>query len=304
MDRDDRDYDDRWSEPRRERGWGYADAGGWGWYRTEDPRRDAGWREADRSWGEQRWRDRERERGNWPPYDDSYYDRPSYERPRRSGDWEGASGWFAGNEAGPRNWRPYNAPRASGPDRGYGAPWGDRDFAPPTGTPRWEESRRFGFGGHPERRPSEQGDWRGGPPWSEGDHGRWIERGSGHWGQGFAGRGPKGYRRSDDSIREEINERLTDAFDVDPHDVEVAVEKGEVTLRGTVTSRYAKRRVEHIADQVRGVEDVHNELRIAGPPLPPEEGVPEAAVRGHTPGTRPSTTGAPSEADGVEAGRR
>jgi hypothetical protein len=87
-------------------------------------------------------------------------------------------------------------------------------------------------------------------------------------GESFAGRGPRGYRRSDERIREEVCERLTDAFDVDASEVDVQVENGEVTLGGSVTSRHAKRRVEDIADAIHGVADVHNQLRIVGPPLP------------------------------------
>ena len=76
------------------------------------------------------------------------------------------------------------------------------------------------------------------------------------------GRGPKGYRRSDERIAEEVNERLTDHHDIDATHVEVKVENGEVTLQGTVASRRAKRLAEDIADSVRGVVDVMNLLRV------------------------------------------
>src|SRR5215217_4567696 len=51
------------------------------------------------------------------------------------------------------------------------------------------------------------------------------------------GRGPKNWRRSDERIREMVNERLTDHDDVDATDIEVSVQDAEVTLTGTVTSR-------------------------------------------------------------------
>ncbi|MDP2258694.1 MAG: BON domain-containing protein [Caulobacter sp.] len=76
------------------------------------------------------------------------------------------------------------------------------------------------------------------------------------------GRGPKGYRRSDDRIREDINDRLTDDSWLDATHIEVAVEGGEVTLTGTVSSRQAKRRAEDIAERVSGVEDVQNTIRV------------------------------------------
>ncbi len=77
----------------------------------------------------------------------------------------------------------------------------------------------------------------------------------------FAGRGPKGWSRSDDRIREEVCEALTREADLDPSDVRVTVEEGEVTLEGTVPDRRSKRRAEDLADR-RGVRDVHNRLRV------------------------------------------
>lgn len=79
----------------------------------------------------------------------------------------------------------------------------------------------------------------------------------------FRGRGPKNYRRGDDRILEEVNERLTDDHDVDASDVEVRVENGEVTLSGTVNSRHEKRMAEDIAESCQGVVDVHNRLRVS-----------------------------------------
>ena len=65
----------------------------------------------------------------------------------------------------------------------------------------------------------------------------------------YRGRGPKNYRRPDERIREEINDRLTDNDWLDASDVEVAVVAGEVTLSGSVDSRYSKRLAEDIAHQ-------------------------------------------------------
>jgi osmotically-inducible protein OsmY len=76
------------------------------------------------------------------------------------------------------------------------------------------------------------------------------------------GRGPKNYSRSDDRIREDISDRLSDAGDVDARDIEVAVKGAEVTLSGTVDSRRAKRRAEDLADDVTGVKHVQNNLRV------------------------------------------
>jgi hypothetical protein len=85
-----------------------------------------------------------------------------------------------------------------------------------------------------------------------------IDRGAG----AYAGVGPRGYRRSDERIAEDVNEGLTRNSRLDPSDVEVRVENGEVTLEGEVESRAAKRLAEDIAEAASGVFDVHNRLRI------------------------------------------
>jgi osmotically-inducible protein OsmY len=78
---------------------------------------------------------------------------------------------------------------------------------------------------------------------------------------GFAGKGPKGYVRSDDRIREDICDRLSDDDEVDASDVTVNVKEGVVTLAGTVPDRRTKHRAEDIADSTSGVRDVDNKLR-------------------------------------------
>jgi osmotically-inducible protein OsmY len=79
------------------------------------------------------------------------------------------------------------------------------------------------------------------------------------------GRGPKGYARSDDRIREDVNDRLTDDWIVDATNIEVTVASGDVTLAGTVDSRDAKRRAEDCAERVSGVRNVQNNLRVQQP---------------------------------------
>lgn len=78
----------------------------------------------------------------------------------------------------------------------------------------------------------------------------------------FRGRGPKGYTRSDERIAEDVNDRLTDDRYLDATDILVSVSGSEVTLDGEVTSRSDKRRAEDIADDVSGVSNVQNNLRI------------------------------------------
>jgi osmotically-inducible protein OsmY len=76
------------------------------------------------------------------------------------------------------------------------------------------------------------------------------------------GRGPKGYRRSDERIKEDVNDRLSDDYYLDASDVEVMVTNTEVTLTGTVNSREDKRRAEDLAESVSGVTNVENRLRV------------------------------------------
>lgn len=77
-----------------------------------------------------------------------------------------------------------------------------------------------------------------------------------------AGRGPKGYRRSDERIKEEVCERLTRSDEVDATNIDVQVNEATVTLTGTVDDRHAKRTAEDIASDVWGAKDVQNQLRV------------------------------------------
>lgn len=74
--------------------------------------------------------------------------------------------------------------------------------------------------------------------------------------------GPKGWRRADDSIHEDVCEALAHDHRLDARDIEVVVKDGEVTLSGTVVDRASKKLAEALIDHVRGVEDVHNRLTV------------------------------------------
>lgn len=76
------------------------------------------------------------------------------------------------------------------------------------------------------------------------------------------GKGPKGYSRSDDRIKEDINDRLSDDVFIDASEIEVTVNQGEVTLSGSVSTRSEKRRAEDIAEEVSGVRNVENRIRL------------------------------------------
>jgi len=79
--------------------------------------------------------------------------------------------------------------------------------------------------------------------------------------QSFVGKGPKGYARSDERIREEICELLSVGY-LDASDIEVVVVDGEVNLSGTVADRRTKRLAEEIVDSAQGVKDIENRLKV------------------------------------------
>lgn len=79
----------------------------------------------------------------------------------------------------------------------------------------------------------------------------------------FVGQGPRGYQRSDERIKEDACECLSQHGMIDARNIDVTVENGEVTLRGSVEDRQMKRRAEDAVDSVSGVRDVHNEIRVS-----------------------------------------
>jgi hypothetical protein len=96
----------------------------------------------------------------------------------------------------------------------------------------------------------------------------------------YSGVGPRGYRRGDERIRDEICERFTQHGYLDPSDVDVSVRDGEAMLTGSVATRGQKRLAEDLAESVAGVIEVHNHLhvqrRVASPRLPRSTVSPEA----------------------------
>ena len=78
----------------------------------------------------------------------------------------------------------------------------------------------------------------------------------------YRGLGPKNYQRSDDRIREEVCERLTEDDYVDASDIEVNVRDGVVMLSGSVDDRITKRRAEDVVETVNGVKDIQNQIHV------------------------------------------
>ena len=126
------------------------------------------------------------------------------------------------------------------------------------------------------REPGREPSWQPREPW--GRHGSALPPGSQfdeqvrYGSQGYQGyrqpglhrgKGPQGYKRSDERVREAVCEALTENHEVDATNIDVNVREGEVTLSGTVEDRWQKRAAEDAVGDLPGVRDLHNQIRIA-----------------------------------------
>lgn len=92
------------------------------------------------------------------------------------------------------------------------------------------------------------------------------------WDRGFGyhkeasyyGKGPKGWKLSDERIWDNVCEALTRNMYVDATDIEVEVSDGWVVLKGYVETRKMKREAERCVEGLLGVLDVQNEIRLRG----------------------------------------
>jgi hypothetical protein len=100
----------------------------------------------------------------------------------------------------------------------------------------------------------------GATPWWEWETGAELDAVEPEPGR-FAGVGPRGYKRPDLRVEEEVVQRLEDAGWIDATDVEVEAADGVVTLAGEVETRAERRAAEDLAAEVAGVVDVINRLR-------------------------------------------
>lgn len=211
-------------------------------------------------------RERDDDLGNHPDYERSEYaqgygSRRGYENPRYGQrfqeSWEGHSP----DEA----WRQRGAERISPGMHGrYG--WrseeddqGSLDFQPGEYGYRSVYGPAFGST-YRDREPGYGNDELRGAArrWRDESGYRSNELGGGP----YYGRGPSGYTRSDERIREDVCDRLTDNPHVDASSIQVMVEAGVVTLQGEVPDRQMKHRAEDCAERISGVKDVENRLRV------------------------------------------
>jgi osmotically-inducible protein OsmY len=163
------------------------------------------------------------------------------------------SGWRGSNYGGGASSSGYGS-------SGYGAGYG-------SGSSYGAGYGSSNFGGQRDQgRERDYGNFQSsGQGWNEpyGEGQQYTSRGQ-YAGQSMGehrGKGPKGYQRSDDRIKEMICERLREDPHIDPSDVTINVQGGKVTLEGTVDSRQTKNAIEDVAEQF-GVQEVQNNLRV------------------------------------------
>jgi osmotically-inducible protein OsmY len=220
-------------------------------------------------------RDREREHDEhrtWAPFGET--------GPTRYGGGGDSARYDRGSRSGGDDYRDRS-------DRGFGSGRYDRDR---DGRARYGGGRDSGFGetggrhsaSYDHEQYGRRDQWGSNPRSGSGNDARnWFDRASDQvqswfgdndaqrrreWDEVRAGqhrgRGPKGYRRSDERMRDDVSDRLSDDSWLDASDIEVRVENGEVTLTGFVSSRDDKRRAEDLAERVSGVENVQNQIRV------------------------------------------
>jgi osmotically-inducible protein OsmY len=90
-----------------------------------------------------------------------------------------------------------------------------------------------------------------------GEQRTWEDRMRGH-----RGKGPRNFTRSDERIREIVCECLWDDDRIDASAMEVEVRNGEVILTGTTHDRRSKRLAEDVIENLPGVHDVQNRIRV------------------------------------------
>ncbi len=224
-------------------------------------RREQSWSPYERDERGDRERERDRERGGWGSMDAARGDRGEHDQRYR----------------GRQGWRDEDSNRDRDRERyGYGF---DR-FGGGGGvsSERWEGRGEYGqdrYGRGDQERYRGEGGQSGSMSGSM--RGRYHER-TGYGGSeqqfggrggessrptgGHRGKGPAGYQRSDERIREEISDMLTDDDDIDASGIEVQVKNGEVTLTGHVSDRRTKRMAEDLIERAAGVKDITNNLRV------------------------------------------
>ncbi len=198
--------------------------GNWNEYRSQG----GPWYDRDRMNERRDWNDHQRQAGSWN--DRGSWDARSNWNRSQGNQWNDNSRWYPEDEW--RNMQDQDTWNSSFQSKGRGEGYSTNEYYN-----RTRQQDRHGSASY----------------YSNEQQNRGIHK----------GKGPKGYKRSDERILDDINDRLTDDDYVDASNIEVSVSDSEVVLTGTVSSREDKRRAEDIADSASGVRNVENRLRIS-----------------------------------------
>jgi hypothetical protein len=116
------------------------------------------------------------------------------------------------------------------------------------------------------------------------------------------GRGPKGYERSDERLREIICERLTDDPWIDASEVTIEVNNKTVRLTGTVDNRQTKYEIEELIERSTNVREIDNQLRVQSPQQQSRSDTGFGTSNQSASATRgPTTSQATSQASGLSS---
>lgn len=75
------------------------------------------------------------------------------------------------------------------------------------------------------------------------------------------GKGPRNYQRTDERILEDIIDNVS-SKGLDVSDVEIRIDKGEVSLSGSMPGKLSRRVLEDVVEDVAGVRHVENGIRV------------------------------------------
>ena len=174
--------------------------------------------------------------------------------------------------------------RARAPERETPRPGGKADVIAGMQGDHWQMPRDYGLqaaaagqtgardrpldtprGEDPTVRSTPRNDVPQVPPVALQDYGQLIGgQGTSGWGRAAQQmRGPKGYRRSDERIADDLYRRLSQDDAIDSSDVTFEVRDGVVVLEGTVAERRSRYSIEDAAAACQGVVDVENRIRVA-----------------------------------------
>jgi osmotically-inducible protein OsmY len=78
------------------------------------------------------------------------------------------------------------------------------------------------------------------------------------------GRGPQGFRRTDETLKEDVSEALYRCTDVDASEILIEVSLGKVTMKGFVEDVVQKDAAVKAIENLAGIEEVYNEIRVRG----------------------------------------